>query len=502
MILSGGDFYSKSIYGQNEFSVSLTYSACRDNEVTFLGTDGDITFTVESGRVSDTNGNLVYNYTSGDPLSLEIRYLDNLYSIWCNDRLYSASQSSIVDNDYITGIYINNLSDESMTINVELYGEQPSITFSDIESTDSENYFGYVYSNGANIRLESAHPRYSIFEDLTIYPNTTISYKLVSGNLESGNIEDIVFNFDFGSIETGLPVYIEDTDEISGTYKVFVGETESETVFIEGGYKNVQYNNFSIIYSITEQKPISMSLTYIDRDGFELVTGTGIGYGLHSGFVNGSGYIICTEATGLIYPYLVTGTGITSQFVYTTGEIIYDYLIDVVGYEGPNLSTGVLFGELTGIVLDGSGHYVFDATIVGTPSISVWHGGVNLTPVGSYTGNIYSIVILNKYVQSYHYNNFTGVGMVRSSTGTLELFDVGTGDYTDTFTSDYESGQSFLQSIKDGLTIESTDTLYPDVGYIGGRISYIPDTTNITDYVRLDVSIDGQEYSYDLVFQT
>lgn len=501
MILASGDTYSKTFFGQNDFSVSISYSAISDHTISFVDSDSLYkSFSFESGKVFDFNDNFLYLYNSEEPLFLEINYRTGLYTCFVNNKLMCASRESIFTGQYITGLRVWNVESD-LSYNLSIYGEQPDLTFSSLSTDDLITYTGTIDST-REIRLLSSFGTYSSISDETLYPNTQVTYVTSGNGMQSGGFEDIIFNFDFGSITERVFASYIDTGINSSSYSVFFDEQKTESIHSETGLKKVFYNNFGITYNIDSSLDIGIKLLHIGRLSYTPITGTGVGIGNFSGLVVGSGLIYSSNCTGHIYPGGFPGTGAASTFVYATGEIIYEYLIDVVGYEGPNLSTGVLFGEVTGVVGPGSGNFHFLNQIVGTPSVSVYYGGVNTTPIGLYTGNIDDIVILTRYIEGVYSSDFTGVGVNTNSTGSIYNYDLLTGDYINIFNYGYESGSEFVSLSNDGIvtsnSISGIITLQPNVGYIGGRVTYEVSDTDIIDYSTLSIYTDIENYEFKI----
>lgn len=490
ILYSGGGGLTKYVYPQSgDFRVVFNmrpmspgelYLELAAPEPSFLTS----TYYFRRKRFEDYFGNFSHIYEIGDDLKFEVARSGNVICEWMNDQLIK----SYYQNTFFFPEIIDRLdiSAPQKDINFEcsFFGSRPELEFRDIETSDSSNYSGKIVNNSLNTRLFNATGiGFPItFPSVISGGGKTGVYSFNTDQIRNYLQTDITFDFDFGRVVQTIP--IDDPNNAqpnpSGYTSFFIDET------------NI-YSGSSALFNVTdyglEDRLLDIKLEHLERIGNTYYSGTGYGTGTYSGQINGSGYLQSYNLSGYISGNLGSGYGV--KYHYASGQVIAEYAISSSGDEAGNRSTGVLVGTLTGTALPGIGYYSFVGSVTGTPSVSVWHGGVNVSPVGLYTGQ-YNFT---KLATGYYNVLSSGDILLGASAGPISMngienhFALTTGepgyDSVDFTSNGFYAGNIFQHS---GLynSGESYD--------IEGSISYLNGQFGVTDVAELTVS--GRYYTH------
>lgn len=499
--------FSRQFYSQTDMGLDIRLENVGDLSINFTNNTGNLTgFNLSSGKIFAPGNKFISTFDYSKPLDFRVDVESNLYSAWINDSLVAASQTLYTGAySYITGVRIANNWSEAQNLSLIFRGQSPSLEFGELRTDNLEHFTGYVKSNALPINLTGVIPQTLSLVSFPTGQFTSGNYVLSGNNLYSGNTENINFQFNFGAVQTGIQVYYTDPTIPTGFLNVTFGPVIQDYLDRSGIITPVQYQDVSVVSSWAFPTNLQYELDYIGRSGEGYVTGTGYSSGYYSGYLNGSGYVYSNQLTGIIsgilYPpsassLFFTGVGSGSFYTFTTGQISYEYIINASGYESGQLATGVIYGELTGIVNPGSGRYLFNQSVTGTPSVSVWDGGMFLSPTGVYTGNVNHLSILSKYVTVYGSGNFTGIALNEDYSGSITAFNLITATIGELYNADYQSGYYNFYNFKErnlyspqpnpvALIDLDPISVNPGLFMTGIRISYEQyDFGNLTDHAR------------------
>ncbi len=511
MILSPNTFYTGYLNSQFS-SFDLFSDDIKDCRIS-LYSDSSMSGYIEllSGKIFDRNNLFLTSYVNNADIDLELSFDTGRYSFWKNSNLVSCNKLWNTGGGYIDKYKIENLSNEDLDINISFYGSYPTVTFSDLYTEDLNLFTGYYYLSSPSY-LSYIYSSITDVQYGTGYLSNSGFYVISGRNLSSGSTLDLDFSFDFGNILSGITVSYNDILSRTGYINAVI-QNPIYTSFISGTEEVfVQYQDIDISSNWDFGTNFEVYLQYIGRSGERTVTGTGIGTGYYSGTVNGSGYIYGDNLTGIIYDYNVTGVGTGQIFTYATGDIVYSYMSTVTGIEGGNLSTGVLYGTLTGTIFDGSGYYIFNQNVYGTPAFSVWHGGINVAPVATYTGSVLYTGYLSTFMYKLSSGQFVGIGTEENISGSIQRFNLITGDPkdfyrdSDSFNNIYNNYTNFAElGYRSGDYVRSSQKLYLQDGFtdISARVIYTRDVEgSLRDYVNLYLVNEYEQKNYELIGYT
>ncbi len=444
-------------------------------------------YTFDNKRHLDYLYNFSHVYPTGGAFKFELVKEGTQITTWMNNVLATSADETIYFPSGVDRIKVINPSTDT-DVKISFYGESPTLSFSDIYSSDSVVYTGQIVNlSDRKTRILAIESDYASFSyDPHISGGQTGTYIFSGDLLNSQSSLPIDFNFDFGQISRS--VSISNSGFSSATGANFLSfSIESDNV------KNDEFIEFNLSYYSVLNEPLDLRMDHARRIGNDYYSGSGSGLasGTYSGYINGSGYLESYNLRGMISGY--PGSGYGTMYTYATGQVITDYTIEVVGYELGNLSTGYLQGFFTGNVGPGSGYYHFVGSIVGTPPISIWDGGINVSPVSNYTG------LYDFYRNAAGFYSIYGTGIMTMGgssspsvmNGIQNHFVLQTGEAGGTL-SDYTANSWYL-----GDTFSNTSIVYNsgELTDIDGSIGYINGVYGITDEALLTVSGASRSYT-------
>lgn len=449
------------------------------------------TNTFDNKRYSDYLYNFSHIYETGGAFKFELVKENNQITTWINDVLATSASGTIYYPSGVDRINILNPSTD-VNLNVSFYGEVPSLEFLNAYSSDSISYTGQIINHSLNntrllgiagVSIGSSYP--SVISGLK-----TGSYCFSGDFINSFSDLELDFDFDFGRVTKSINIVDSVYTNASGTGFLNFSIDTNNIIHNSSGNFNASY--YSVLNS-----PLLVKLEHTERFGnlYYSGSGSGISSGLYSGYLDGEGYLESYGLTGYVSGYL--GLGYGKIYSYATGQVITDYTVEVSGYESGNLSTGYLQGFLTGNVgPSNTGRYHFNGSVIGTPSISVWHGGINVSPVGLYTGNynFYKNAVGNFLVYSGGDMPLGASQAPAQMTGIENHFTFKTGEPGGIMW-DYTSNGWYSGSV-----FQNTNVTYPSgiLHDIEGNIGYISGSYGVTDVAQLTVSGNNELYSVEI----
>lgn len=470
MIITGNNSYTYEIYPQSGMSAVFKTDRMKDFSLRILTNSGGSyyqDFIFESGRGfignSQTTGgyNYVVGYKQAAPFEFEFRYDTGRYSFYNNGEIKLANKqilNSQTVQSYsikptITGFVFSGIGSDNMTGSFEVYGRQPGVYFSPITQylSNSGLYSGYIIISGDAAKLNYITPLNGYQYSIPSSSFTSGNYIITGLNFGSGATVNTDFNFNFGTVNTDLVFYIPNTGVAGGYLNL---SASSEGTILSGLPNPTQYKDYIATNLVGTTANFQPYLEFLYRSGDMLISGTGTMTGTLTGYISGSGYLYGT-GTGTTYQGFYNQRGVTYalpnfhsgytesmiQFVYGTGQIVYNYNILATGIEwvfSPGLNdntTGRLTGTLTGTILDGSGYYHFYQTITGRPQF--WSGAYQTgnQAIGEYYNNGAPSSPDSRYDNNYESQNYTGnINLIVYWTGNVSK------TVTQPFTGTYQSG--------------------------------------------------------------
>lgn len=503
MEIETGQLAFRSIYPQTTGFVfnPIAKSFSDWFEIGVSGSGETFSFIGKSGKLFDSNNKFCYYYKN-NPLDIELVFRQNTYNYRINDIIFGAGDYS---GYYWDAIYVKNFSTTDV-VDVDFFvdGNVPNISYSYVYTSDRINYSGWIINESPYTTklFDATHKNFStgiLFSELPTeisgISSGMYAFELESGYLISGNYIDTKFYYDFGNEDVMLVTLQEDMTPASG----YISLAFSDSILTQ------RTGDGSIDYYWNKSSNLTISLEYSSGYGniYQLMTGSGNGSGYYSGTVLGSGYVYSNDLTGYIYYSYgnysgnISATGYGSVYSYATGIAEYDYMVSAVGYESGILSTGVIFGQLDGSVLDGSGYYDFYQSVTGTPSYSIYYGGVHLNPTGTYTGSVAQRYILEAYIFK------SGSGSMTSATGLGQVYEktlsntwaLQAGSYSNVFndfaTSGWTSGSYFYTRTFSGFS-NTTQLIDIKISYTGFTGTYDEAILTVSNgYISNQVLISG-----------
>lgn len=514
MILSGiNNTGYTDFYRQDNFSLDIFISNADSIDINLAGSGYTGGISLYSGKITDTSGRFISSYSKNSDLDLRLAFNTGIYSLWKNGDLLICSKklSPYVynsGNSSITGLSIISKSIQEKDLTIGIYGEYPSLVYSNLLTEDLSLYTGSIEFPSSYGKINNIYSDRGILVSYTTGFSNTIDYILSGTNLYSGEYANLQFDTNAGLFNKSIMVDYTKPREITGSFYVSIGGIESFTYSDSGNIVNKQYNDFSLTSSWAVDTELDVYLRYNGRYGQTPVSGSGFGSGMYYGYINGSGDIYSQALTGILASYGVTGVGTGSLFTYPTGMVTYEYIASAIGFEAGHLSTGYIYGELTGVVGPGSGRYLFNQSVIGTPTISVWDGGINSSPVGLYTGSVNQEIILGKYVSLYSSGDFYGTGYVAIS-GSIANYNLITGEPVqfnrdiDDYWSIYNNYFNYrTNSLESGNYLKRVTPMQVSGGLYSyyGRIIYEKEgLSNVTDSVSLIVSNQYETKEFNII---
>lgn len=304
--------------------------------------------------------------------------------------VYTLKQSRIYTN---VGAYVGsyssnnkfNLSGLIYPSGHDLYKDGIPVCIGEQKNTGKISSFFFnpiSMSPNCDLFISGKIPDYSndtsgTFDNLVVSGRIINNDPSISFTIFSGQVMDYSQGFFFTGYDTGVIsgtgyFYISTTNYIGGLLTVplrfytnfgnldfnFVtsgtGLSGAIDYFLEspilGSIKAGETNIYDTRYLIPSGKNLNVSLSYVSGSGIQYipVSGTGIITGLWTGEVNGITFVSTTSGTGEIVSYSnlsgnytgLTTSGVVSDFIYPTGNVLYDYSIPATG-----IGTGTFFYE-------------------------------------------------------------------------------------------------------------------------------------------------------------
>lgn len=550
MFLTGRQLLTQRVYPQTGFTLNMYSPEMKDMDLTFIGS-GSYTgvYSFTEGKIYNHTGQIIGLYNSGDPFSFRLNFETGRVSSWIGDSLAESYKTFSSQNGLITGLSFSGKYSGSSEYNISLYGSLPGLYFSPLRTDDLINFTGFIRATGYQTQLYSISPEDSIGTVTTTAPFNSGNYSIVgiSGRYTSGSQINTDFIFDFGKINYTVPIEYNLSISPSG----FVNLSSEESVTGQFDIQR-QYQDFNVNFAWSIPNEASIYLQFVERSGYTNIYASGLGTGLYSGYISGSGFITgnsisgyCqsgyfyqytgTLPTGISPSLLVTGTGVT--YAYATGELVAYYRIMVTGYEatsiGPGIdnTTGWISGYITGNVGPGSGRYHFYQQISGRPpgtGYGHWSGSYsqgNYSHSGYYNSpdnptSVYLASDFGGYSEEQNYLgviDFTGVlatnmydylgngmftGIASSqliystSKSLITGFNLLTGEYNEMSGSySYVSGlfvnfgEIYGYDIVNGIVSQLDNTIFSGVYPVGIRMTYDQNLPwGVTDKAKLYVA--------------
>jgi hypothetical protein len=486
-------FYSKPFLRQSgDFGFNINFSNINGNFDFGVSGFTDIKFKCLNGKIFDTYNKLVYH--SNDEFNFDFKFdkSNSTISYYIDDDLIGAIKTGVNifnTGSYYDSFYVNN-SGNPLDISLNIFGQKPNITLSTI-NTDSS---GILYSG--NIFFDN---KYTVVNSINGYDNNLsgigsgliqstgylYNYLLSGDSFGSGDSIGLILDTNFGN--TIQYAVVNQSNEEDTGYIQFYGDNDTLTT--------VNYLEFGIDYYWTQSKQLSIGLYHTRSASEILVSGTGIGSGIYTGVINGSGYLYSKYLLGYLDGTSIYATGEGSGFFYSTGQLIYSPFVTVSGYESGILSTGVIQFIFTGIVTPSdSGKYLFSLNPTGTPTISYNVNGIVSNPTGIYTGIVSTGILLNTYMSTY------GTGNMINATGLLSDYETNKNNFTlQTGNSDFSSYQDFkVNDWTDGSGFYHSSEVDDFYNFVG-RVYYTPINVNATDYATIRISNGIDTVEYDII---
>jgi hypothetical protein len=422
------DFYSKfsvdNITGSVVFGIS--------------GTSPQV-WNLESGRILHS-GKVVSSYDANRSIELYARFnCNDQYDYWINgepksfenslgtgrfDRIVANAANcnfNLIDFGFSGNTSILTIETPKLILttgfNASLFNSDNTIPCQIFDITTSNNY-GVTISGWTSGEFASSGDIYMITPSL-ITQNVAVplAFKTNLG----------YFTLNFTGYSTGA---------IPQRTINFIGTKNEYSPGDSGSYTLMVYNNTTGIYDVY--------LDYSRDEGnkYGVGFGTGIGTGYFGtgdiGTVSGSKVVYSDYLTGYLDLYTVNGIsqnvlaeGRGYANVYATGNAVYSYDLQAIGYHFGSIATGMITGLLTGVVNDGSGYYHFDRPVVGVPAIAVTATGIITSALGSFTGFLDDNLIVVGTRNGNFTGEFLGSGTVYEGFHTFSgAWDLSTGNYS------------------------------------------------------------------------
>jgi hypothetical protein len=487
-------FYSKNFFRQSgNFGFNANFSNISNNFNFGVTGYTDINFKYFNGKIFDTFNNLVYHAPTEFDFNFRFDRNNSTISYFINDELISAIKTGI--NIFNTGsyfdyFYINNTGNP-IDLSLDVFGSQPTVSLSSINSNDGITYSGNIFVNS----------QYATITNITGYDNNLngsgsglivssgylYNYILSGDSFGSGDSVSILLSTNFG--EQILYPFVNQPNENDTGYIQFYNNSIDNTIGTS------EYLEFVSSYYWTNPKQLTIGLYHTRSVSEILVSGTGIGSGIYTGVINGSGYLYSPYLLGYLDGTSIYATGDGSGFFYSTGQLVYSPFVTVSGYEAGVLSTGVIQFNLTGIVLpENSGIYTFSVNPTGTPAIAYNVNGIVSNPTGIYTGVVSTGIILNTYMSTY------STGLMINATGLMSDYETNKNNFTlQTGNSDFSIYEDFkVNDWTDGSGFFHSNEINGFYDFVG-RIYYTPINANATDYATLRISNGIDTIEYDII---
>lgn len=236
------EFKKRSLFPQTgSFGYDLTFSVNNTTGYANFGFSGEtndiLSFSLQSGKILDSDGNFVYGFSRNEVVSISGRCEPNVHNYYINN--VPTNLNAQKPNDYSRWFYA---SANNCEVDLDLYieGEKPKINISSIDFNDN-NYSG-------NIELTNN--------------NTLQPIKIFSGYFLTG-----------GLFFSGFPY-----EDISGTENLIVLNTDSRNILSSGfsiSGRFVLYTNYGTEEYNTVINSNKTVQTSLELQGDSYIKGTG-----------------------------------------------------------------------------------------------------------------------------------------------------------------------------------------------------------------------------------
>lgn len=480
--IGAGETKSRDVYLQDDnYNIEFDFLKTSDDFHIYLQKSGGSEVSnvwFKSSAILDSTFLGFATYDIGSPLTFRVKRSGQYINYFLDNSL----KMSFPEHTYYQGefdnISIYNGGSSELQLNMRFCGRSGDVSFGRISTEDYINFTGIIINNASGTKLLGITGGGSGFSfPGYISAGATGIYSFYSDILNSSTSTSLDFDFDFGKITPTCQVYNPYYSSGSGTGFTDFGMVDS---FIEeGGLVNFYFSDYN-----TDDRNLAVSLDYVKRYGQTYYSGTGYGTGNFSGYINGSGYVESYDMVGHISGFL--GSGYGTKFIFASGQVVADFSVQVIGYEAGNLSTGTIWIIATGIVpANTSGYYNFVGNIVSTPIISMWDGGVNLSPTGLYTGSYnFNKNAVQNVTESYAANILMGGSSSDSAMPNIyDLFRLKTGVLSYSGVDYYNNGYFTSSSFSNSVSL-SAGEFYD----MEGSISYSGSSPGVLDELLLTVS--------------
>lgn len=484
----------KSFFRQSgDFSFEIDFQNTSNEFSFYVSGNNNFKFTSKNKALFDNTDKFIYSH--GDSFNFKAIYSKSNKNIsyYIDNNIIGAIKNTGIFFD--TGEYFDKFVIDNknipMDISLSMELQKPNVIFGPISTSDQVSYSGSVIIDNkyANIYSISGYNNLLTGSGVSVTGISNYSYNYVVSGDYFGNDDSIPIQ-----IKTNFGNYIDYVttdvnDDVDTGYLNFYGDNRVLTTGAS------DYLSFNVSYFWAQEKPLTISMYHTQSDSEVMVTGSGIGTGIFTGFLNGSGTLYSENVVGYLISPVIIGTGSSSGYFYTTGDLIYEPFVTVSGLESGIVSTGVIQFSLTGIVTAlESGKYLFNQVLTGTPSLSYNYLGIVSSPTGLYSGQVNTGIVLSRYM------SVESTGFMSSASGLANDYPLDIANFN------LLTGNEDFGSFKDFSSEGYVDASgYFNSGNVNGyydfygRIYYTPLNPKATDYGVLRISNGIETLEYDFV---
>lgn len=297
------------------------------------------------GLVTDHNDNLLAAYnTNKTNIKLNLDSENNLYDFFFNESPLGAEMNL---GNYNADTLKISSSEVNVNYSFDVFSNSIDSSIDSSLSYDEGSGIGYIINNSPgdliinNINVPNASGVYlNSFDSSPIPSGQSGQYVLdFSDNPGSGQIYSISVDTNYGSITNYITVDSLDDDsnfftfDLFGPNKIFAKNGEAEGLYVVE------------IESSQSPTGFEVSFEYVsgNESVYEYQRGTGIGAGDFSGYIDTYGYLICSEAVGVISAD--NGYSLSSGIATGTAYSRYYYAVGSNNFLFKTLGSGVLDGH-------------------------------------------------------------------------------------------------------------------------------------------------------------
>lgn len=370
----------KKIYTQTG-NFSFQFDILFDNhsgvcDIGFYSYDRDIPFRFASGRIFDANDNYISSYTRNRIYSMSGNVSENSIDYYLNgEALGFGVPAGSGDIDY----FFVNPSGCNVNLNLIVNGDRPLYDYSD-----------YLYYHTGDSILP-----------ISINNHSALPFTIFSGRYNGDSSKFSIDGLDWQLVTNGTQFFVYPSGEKTAGFNdinidLFTDfGIENISIRTSGiqdllpfyniqlyGPHTVDNNEYSIFYCYfsnpSGEIEILPSLNYLSGSGIVNINVpiTGAYSTTVTGEIIGEGYLysnVSVQGTGMSpsgNQVVDTISGLVSGFQYATGNHILPYSIPATGRGIINglemLGSGILTGNKSGIIYDGSGSLLFNETVLGS----------------------------------------------------------------------------------------------------------------------------------------